>query len=566
MAASWAVPSFIAETARLMDAGQWATPTAQAAGRRALVLIQLGGGNDGLNTLIPYGDPVYYSPTVRPALAIPQSSVIPIDNYVGLHPSLLRLNGRWRRGQVAAVQGVSYPNPNRSHFRGTDIWESAVPDRLEAKGWMGRYLEVCSCQRSDHLEAMAVGMSGVPGTFWTDMALVPAVASISSFRYTSVNNGNASQRNAEIQTLRNGLAQADGRPEAEFLRQSILTALTDADILAAAAASYNPIGAYPNNGFGNAMRLTAQLIAADVGTQVFYVSLGGFDTHAAQLAAHASLLSTLDQSVDAFMQDMESTNRLGDVTLMTFSEFGRRLAGNGSAGSDHGVAAPMFVMGGSVRGGLHGTYPSLTDLTSGDLKMQVDFRSVYATMLRSWLNVDPGPVLGGSFPTLNLFQASCAQRPPVNVSVTPTGPDRMQVLVTAGTTGDFPNNWLRALSFASTNNGLVDIGSQTGATGQFTETLANGTKQTSFTVRRASSGATTVSFDVTDDCARWPTFVGGGAAPWGPESVTVSNPSPGAPAPSINTSVGSPSTPSSLPAAALSPPSKKKKKKRRKRR
>ncbi len=323
VAAGWAVPSFIAETARLLDAGPdasvMAVPTARAAGNKILVIIQLAGGNDGLNMVIPYADPAYAA--ARPNIAIPSAQVLQLNSSVGLHPNFTRLKSRFDRGQMAVVQGVSYPNPNRSHFRGTDIWESAVPDRLEAKGWVGRYLENCGCQRADHLEAMTVGSSQTAGTFWTEMALVPAVASISSFRYTGVNSGSTTQRNSEIQTLRNGLAQAEGTPEGEFLRQSILTALTDADILAAAAGSYTPRGSYPSNGFGNAMKLVAQMIGANVGTQIYYVSLGGFDTHSGQVAAQASLFSTLDQAIEGFLTDMDGISRTSDVTLMTFSEF-----------------------------------------------------------------------------------------------------------------------------------------------------------------------------------------------------------------------------------------------------
>jgi uncharacterized protein (DUF1501 family) len=196
---------------------------------------------------------------------------------------------------------------------------------------------------------------------------------------------------------------ADGQPEAEFLRESIVTALDDSDILAAAANGYTPIGNYPNNGFGNSMKMVAQLTAVDVGTSIFYVSLGGFDTHSAQLPGQASLLATFDQAVDGLYQDMENIGKLGDVTVMTFSEFGRRVKQNGSDGTDHGVAAPMFVVGGGVNGGLYAQYPSMTDLLNGDLQMQVDFRSVYATVLQDWLNIPADGILGGSFPTLGLF-------------------------------------------------------------------------------------------------------------------------------------------------------------------
>jgi uncharacterized protein (DUF1501 family) len=505
VAAGMAVPSFIAETARVYDSGVRLVPTAHAAGRKILVIVQLAGGNDGLNTVIPMNDPAYAA--ARPGIAIPASQVLSLNGSVGLHPSFTRMKARYDRGQVGVVQGVSYPNPNRSHFRGTDIWESAVPNRLEAKGWVGRYLETCGCQRADHLEAMTVGSTQTAGTFWTEMALVPAVASISNFRYTSVNNGNATQRQAEISTLRSALSVSDGTQQGELLRQSILTALTDADILAAAATSYAPRGTYPANGFGNSMKLITQLVAADVGTSIFYVSLGGFDTHSGQLSAQASLFSTLDQSIDGFMYDMEQLNKTDDVTLMTFSEFGRRVGQNGSGGTDHGVAAPMFVIGGGVAGGLHGPTPSLTDLTSGDLKMSVDFRQVYASVLEKWLNVPSTTILEGNYGGLNLFDPylSCGQHPKIQVATNVSG-GRLNVTVVAGVGA------VRSIRFGPTQNALVDVDGLTDQTGSFTRTFASPVNQQPFSVRRQGGGPVHVPIVVTDDCGEWTTFVGGGAS------------------------------------------------------
>jgi uncharacterized protein (DUF1501 family) len=505
VAAGWAVPSFIAETARQLDWGGLEPRVAHAAGPKVLILIQLAGGNDGVNTVIPYANPAYAA--ARPGLAISPSQVLQIDGAVGLHPSLTRLRARYTQQQVAIVQGVSYPNPNRSHFRGTDIWESAVPDRLEAKGWVGRYLESCACQRPDYLEAMTVGSSQGAGAFWTEMALVPAVASISSFRYTSANSGNTTLRNAEIAALRSALNQAEGTAEGEFLRQSMNLALDDADILASAASSYTPVGTYPNNTFGNSMKLIAQLIAANVGTSIFYVSLGGFDTHSDQLTAHANLFTTLDQSIDALMIDLERVGRLDDVAMMTFSEFGRRLAQNGSSGTDHGVAAPMFVIGGGVSGGLYGEYPSLTDLSSGDLKMKVDFRQVYATVLDDWLGMSPTNVLGGSYAQLPLFAptASCAPRPPVQVRVNKTGDGRLAASLTAG------GGVLREIRFGPMQNATVEVAGGPSGGGSLTYRPSTSTNQATFHVRRVSPGAATVPLVVVDDCGEWKSFVGGGA-------------------------------------------------------
>lgn len=567
VASAWAVPSFIAETARILDTGvRFGTP-ARAAGRRILVLVQLAGGNDGLNTLVPYTDPAYYSPSTRPNLSVPASSVLPLNGSVGLHPNLARIKARWDARQMAIVQGVSYPNPNRSHFRGTDIWDSAIPDRIEPKGWMGRYLEACGCGRADHLEAVAIGSAQVPPSFWTEMALVPAIASLGSFRYGSIMTPN--ERADEIRVLRTGINQVEGHPEAEFLRQSLLTAMTDADVLAGAAAAYTPIGNYPANNFGNSMKLAAQLIGADVGTSIFHTLLPGFDTHADQLGQHTSLLATFDQAVDAFLQDIERLGRMADVTIMTFSEFGRRLAQNGSGGSDHGIAAPMLLLGGSLNSGLHGTYPSLTDLSNGDLKMHVDFRSVYQAVLQSWLNVPSSGILGGTFPALDLFGDPCSPRPNVGISVAPAGPDQLNVTVTAGNKPGQSTNRLKTLAFSAATNAVIDAGGQVGVPGNFTVTLGDLPVQTSFAVRRVTPGvAATAPLVVTDECGAWPTFVGGGAAPWGPGSASVgAGPPPAVPSPTAtNKPLVYPNgvPPTDLPVSSPAPVTGKKKKKKKK--
>ena len=522
VAAGWAVPSFIAETSRVLQGSPShlgdGVQTAHAAGRKVLVIIQLAGGNDGLNTVVPFADPRYYASDVRPGLALPRSSVLALDDRVGLHPSLSGIKARYDRGQVAVVQGVSYPNPDRSHFRGTDIWESAVPDRLEPKGWAGRYLQACGCQRADHLEAMTVGSSESAGSFWTEMALVPAVASLGSFRYVGAAGWSGAHRDYEIQTLRTALSQSNGRPEAELLRQGMLSALETSDVLQTAARGYNPSGSYPSNTVGQSLKLVAQLVAADVGTSIFYVSLGGFDTHAAQLGLHAGLLSTLDRSIEAFLQDMERVGKLGDVALMTFSEFGRRLAQNGSGGSDHGIAAPMFVIGGGVRGGLHGQYPSLTDLTDGDLKMQVDFRSVYGTIIQDWLGASPTTVLGGTFPLLGIFNPASAPPPtPVPVPPTPVPPAPAGVQTTRGAGGQLQvtlsgrGGTIRAVRFGAASNALIEVGGQPARSGDFTYTPPTPTAQIGLTIRRvAASVAATVPLVIVDAAGEWPTFVGGG--------------------------------------------------------
>jgi uncharacterized protein (DUF1501 family) len=403
VAAGLVVPTFLAETARALERGPStagaAGPRRQAElGRRILVVVQLAGGNDGLNTLIPYGDPLYYQ--ARPGLAVPREQILPIDGNVGFSPRLDRLKARYDAGQVAVVQGVGYPNPNRSHFRSMDIWQTAVPDRIEKTGWLGRYLQACACGTDEHLEGIVMG-GAVQKSFWTELTLVPAIANLAAFQYGSP-RANPAARAYEVRALRAAIAQSRGRPEEEFLRRSTEIALDDADVLARVAQGYRTAAAYPRSYFAESLKTIAQIIAGDVGTRVFFATLGGFDTHANQAYQHQRLLTDLDHSLEAFMQDLERLGRQQDVLIMTFSEFGRRVRENGSGGTDHGTAEPLFVVGGGVQGGLHGVYPSLSDLEIGDLKHTTDFRSVYGSVLQGWLGAPADRILGGSFPNLPL--------------------------------------------------------------------------------------------------------------------------------------------------------------------
>ncbi len=404
VASGLVVPTFVAETARILERGP-KVAAASAAGRsaanfdrRILVVLLLAGGNDGLNTLVPYGDPLYYN--ARPALAIPREQILPIDGNVGLNPALRQLKARYDAGQVGIVQGVGYPNPNRSPFRAMDIWQTAVPEWVEPTGWLGRYLQACACGTGKHLEGIALGPT-VQRSFWTELALVPAISNLAAFQYGTP-RGNPTARGYEVEALRRALTQTRGRPEEEFLRRSTQIALDDADALGQVAQSYQTTVAYPQSPLAESLKTIAQIIAGDVGTRVFFATLGGFDTHAYQAAQQTRLLTDLDTSLEAFLQDVEHLGRHDDVAVMTFSEFGRRVHENGSGGTDHGTAEPLFVVGGAVRGGLHGTYPSLADLDRADLKYTTDFRSVYGSVLQGWMGVPAAQILGGDFPMVPL--------------------------------------------------------------------------------------------------------------------------------------------------------------------
>jgi uncharacterized protein (DUF1501 family) len=310
------------------------------------------------------------------------------------------------QGRLAIVQGVGYPNPNRSHFRSMDIWHSAHPDTFERSGWLGRYIAACQCADQNRVPAISVG-DDLNSMFWTETTLVPAVASIGAFSFLT-DTRYKNDRTYQTQTLQNIYSQAGTWSAYESLiRRGTLEALSTSEHLQKVAASYQTPIAYPaNNGLANQLKLVAQVIAGNLGTRLFSVSMGGFDTHANQSDTQAKLLADLGQAVDAFMLDLASMGKQDDVTLMTFSEFGRRVHQNGSDGTDHGTAEPMFIIGNGVRGGLYGSYPSLDDLDNGDLKFSTDFRSVYAGILSDVVGVaDPSPVLGGAFAPVSVMHA-----------------------------------------------------------------------------------------------------------------------------------------------------------------
>jgi uncharacterized protein (DUF1501 family) len=400
VAAGLTAPSFITRTAMALSS-QVATPAVKS--KSVLVAVQMSGGNDGLNTLIPFADPGYYQ--FRSSLAIPTGDILTLTDSVGLHPNLAGLKSLYDQGLVAVVQGVGYPNPNRSHFRSMDIWHTARPDIIERTGWLGRYLDACQCGQNQPLPAVSAG-DQLNSMFYAEHTLVPAVASIGGFSLQT-ESGDRNSRQTQIQTLRNIYQQAGNWPTHEaMMRKTALQAMDGADQLAQAARAYHSPVEYPaNNTLAAQLQMVAQIIAGDLGTRVFSVQLSGFDTHAAQFNQQANLLKQLGDALNAFEQDLAAMGKQDDVVVMTFSEFGRRVAQNGSNGTDHGTAEPMFVIGSSVAPGFYSTYPSLEDLDdNGDLKFTTDFRNVFAAVLRDHLGLDPAPVLAGSYDAVNLIK------------------------------------------------------------------------------------------------------------------------------------------------------------------
>lgn len=369
-----------------------------------LIIIQLNGGNDGLNTVIPYGDGLYYD--ARPKLAVPEKDVLALNGQLGLHPKLTNFKKLYDAGKLAIVQGVGYPNANRSHFRSTDIWMTANPDTIEKTGWLGRYLDE-SIARFHGTKLPAANIGGtLPLTLVGEKVVVPSIASLESYQFlTDARYPQERERRLRLFQTANG--QPFENIYLDYVAQTGIGAQQSADELQTAVKKYSSKVEYPNDPFAQSLRLIAQIIAGGIGTQILYVTIGGFDTHAEQNTArinHPVLLETIDQGLNAFYQDVTQLGAAENILMMTFSEFGRRVRENGSLGTDHGTAAPLFVLGSRVKPGLHGEHPSLKKLDdNGDLIYTVDFRSVYATILEDWLGADSQAILGKRFEKLGVI-------------------------------------------------------------------------------------------------------------------------------------------------------------------
>jgi uncharacterized protein (DUF1501 family) len=373
-----------------------------AKGRRidpetTLVVCQLTGGNDGLNTVVPYQDSIYHR--YRPSLGLKDDKVVPIGEGLGFHYEMSALAGLFQKGQVAVIQGVGYPNPNRSHFKSMDIWQSASPDGKLSHGWIGRYFDLAMA--GGPLSAVAgLGLStDKPLALSSHSASIPCFASLADIQ-NMVGDADAESLLREIQGEK-ALAGSTTR----IIQQANETALDAMSELKQRLATVTPQQNYGNDPFGRGFRQIAQIVAASPATRVVYFSAGGFDTHSRQADQHARLLKGFSEAVTAFMAEMEACGRADKVIVLVFSEFGRRVAENGSVGTDHGKAAPMFLIGRPVKGGLYGPVPDLGKLDDGDLPFSIDFRQVYATALDDWMGGDSEAVLGRRFQTLPVIKA-----------------------------------------------------------------------------------------------------------------------------------------------------------------
>ena len=392
----FAAPQFLADLA-----------LAQGAASRSLVVLYLGGGNDALSTLIPYQDQSYYSR--RPTLAVPAGTVIQIGtdaagNALGLHPRLGGLRTIFDQGRLAIIQRTGYPNSSRSHFQGLDIWGTANPADSQGPGWLGRYLDTLPSP-VDPLAAWNTTRE-TPRALMARTVGVPAITNPATYSFSSPNNGNEAVLERAAATKISSHVPVD-RPHLAFVNATAQAALGTLDRVATVA-SYTPTLVYPNNGLAQALRAVAGAMNRHIGTRVFWVQTGGFDTHASQGAnqgAYVNLMTTLNDSLAAFWTDLSNQTLLDQTLIIIFSEFGRRISENGSAGTDHGAAGVMMALGGTVRGGLYGTAANLRqdpanpalENNAGDVRFETDFRSVYAKVIDSWLGGNSVAILGGDF-------------------------------------------------------------------------------------------------------------------------------------------------------------------------
>ncbi len=387
---------------------------AQGASVRNLVVLYLSGGNDSLSMLVPYNDPFYYSR--RPSIAIPAGTVLQVGSdssrvALGLHPRLTGLKQIFDQGRLALIQRAGYSNQSRSHFQGTDIWSTGDPANSSGLGWVGRYLD----SLPSPLDPL-VGWNttrDLPRVLQSSHVAVPAISNPATYAFQSPNTAAdaAAERNAE----RNAAVRISshvpvGNPSLALVYGSAQAAMATLDRVATVA-SYNGTVAYPaNNGFAQALKAVAGSMVRGIGTRVFYVTTGGFDTHAGQNpnaanGTYFNLMGTLNDGLTAFYNDLTNQGLLGDTLVLTFSEFGRRISENGSNGTDHGAASVMMALGGRVNGGLYGTAPNLNldsanptlENDASDVRFETDFRSVYAQVIDQWLGADSRAILNGDF-------------------------------------------------------------------------------------------------------------------------------------------------------------------------
>ena len=392
----FAAPAFLCDLAR-----------AQSATGRSLVVLYLSGGNDALSTLVPYTDAAYYAR--RPAVAVPAESVLQIGTdaagtALGLHPNLTGLKSMYDAGRLAIIQRTGYTNSSRSHFRGTDVWSTANPESTQGNGWLGRYLDTLPSPVDPLAAWNTAGL--LPHSLQAGTVGVPSIPNAAGYAFSSPNGGvEAEYSKAAALAISSHVPVL--QPQLSFVNATAQAALATLDRVGAVAA-YTPSTVYPTNGLGRALQAVAGALATQVGTTIFWVQTGGYDTHASQgttTGGYGGLLDALDGGLSAFYTDLSNQGLLSQTLVLQFSEFGRRVSENGSAGTDHGAGGLMMALGGTVNGGLYGTAASLADTpdnptleNSGrDVRHETDFRSVYARVIDDWLGASSVAILGADF-------------------------------------------------------------------------------------------------------------------------------------------------------------------------
>jgi uncharacterized protein (DUF1501 family) len=420
--ATWTVPMFIERTFGQLHEGARDLAIQPTTGKDGTILIvlQLAGGNDGLNTLVPYADDTYQK--ARPRLAKKESEIIRLNDHVGLNNSMPFLGSMFKEGNLGIVQGVGYPNPNRSHFVSTSIWETADTHNRSSTGWLGRYFDN-ACPGADPTVGISFNKTQ-PESFGA--LKNPGVCLNSPELYRWIYGGGEKVQAEEFFSNLNKPEELEddeptdggsiampaggkiggikGEGNLAFLERVALDAQVSSKTILELAAKHKTSVRYDGTPLARNLNLVARMIAGGMPTRVYYVSHGGFDTHNQQVNSHDRLLGQLDSALKSFFADLRQQGNDKRVVLMTFSEFGRRVSENASAGTDHGKASCLFLAGDAVKGGLHGTHPSLTDLSEGDIKHTVDFRSVYGTVLGDWLKApDLKPILGANYLKMGLL-------------------------------------------------------------------------------------------------------------------------------------------------------------------
>jgi len=446
--------------------------SANAVNGKVIVLVQLSGGNDGLNTVIPFMDSNYHN--VRPSIRIRENEVLRLSNSLGLHPSLSPFKELYDEGELAIVQSVGYPNPDRSHFRSTDIWLSASDSQEYIEdGWVGRFLAKAFPDpenfNPNHPMAIQIGASQSMLLQCTCQGQM-GISFEDPNQFYQLINGSTADNDPPPNTI--------AGEQLRFIKQIAAQSIQYAQIIKDAADTVQNKVQYPNSSLGRQLAIVAELIAGGLETPVYLTSVGGFDTHSNQLGGHANLLQNLANSVSAFMQDLKLLGVADRVVVMTFSEFGRRVEQNGSAGTDHGTAAPLFVIGSNAKGGIVGENPDLNDLdNNGDLKYQFDFRQVYATLLQDQLGMSAdkmNDVLFKSFGTLPLIAVKhAASGGPISFSLFQNYPNPFNPATSVDYNLRVPQ-YIRLVVYDSTGGEVVTLDQGWKEAGSYSVTFGNG--------------------------------------------------------------------------------------------